>query len=131
MCYEAAMKLQIPDRMYSPAIRKARAEAAEEAADWLAATGGNGLHHVYDGPSDLLPSGYSVGIRKPGKYASDDRALPVPYDMLPIVWADSSASGFDAGFNDICRSLWNLGQASQQQRTEDAARLLREALAAG
>jgi len=118
------MKLPIPDRMYTPAIRTARAASAAEAAGWLTTAGGTGILQVYEGPSDLLPSGYSVGIRKPGKYASDERALPVPYDMLPIVWTGSTTRGFDAGFNDICRSLWNLGQASQQQRTEDAARLL-------
>src|SRR4030067_763124 len=115
--------VQIPVGISGVSIRAARAAAAKEASKWMNDLNGRGDLKVYQ--AGLLPHGYAVGIRKPGKYANPNQTTPIPYDMLPLIWEPSGqAKPFDAGFNDICRSLWNLGQVSQQQRSEVGARTL-------
>jgi hypothetical protein len=116
------VRTEIPTRVYSPAVRHAREESASEAASWFLSSGGTGELEVYR-DAGRLPAGYAIGIRRPGKYASPNRSTPIPYDMLPVVWTPKGKVGFDAGFNDICRSLWNLGQGTNQQQSESSARL--------
>lgn len=65
---------------------------------------------------------FLVGVRMPGKESDPTRQDVNLYDMLPLIWRDGIASPFDSGFNDICRSLFDVGSTAQMSRSESAAR---------
>lgn len=114
------MELSLPPgRVLSRAGRQLRATAISEAMGWPRPSQGTVDRVIYD-----VDDRFQVGVRMPGKEADPTRRDVNRFDMLPIIWRDGAANPFDSGFNDICRSLFDVGSAAHMTRSEGNARVL-------
>jgi hypothetical protein len=108
-----------PSRSLNNADGRARRSAAiEEAISWPRPSSGTIDRVLYD-----VDSRFQVGVRMPGKEADESRTYVNRYDMLPLIWRDGAPKPFDSGFNDICRSLFDVGSSAQMTRSEGPARV--------
>jgi hypothetical protein len=113
------MTLSLPPGrgLNNTAGRERRADAIRDAMAFPRPAEGTLDTVIYD-----VDSRFQVGVRVPGKEADTSRQDVNPYDMLPIIWRDGDPKAFDSGFNDICRTLFDLGSNAQMTRSEGAAR---------
>lgn len=103
----------------TPASNARRIAAINEAMEWPGTHVAPSATWIYE-----LRGGFSVGAHKPGKEANTSRKWVNAFDMLPLIRQGSSHVGFDSGFGDIFRAMFDVGTLSRHSRQDGAARIL-------